>query len=227
MPEPSAINNSPPSAVKRHWSFRDKTGMRFGRLLVLGTREPYEKPYHWRCICDCGVHLDVSAANLGHSTNSCGCMAGEAQATHNMSRTKTYTSWQSMLRRCNNTKDDHFPDYGGRGISVCARWSASFEAFLSDMGVRPDKCTLDRKDVNGNYEPENCRWATSQQQSRNRRSNVMLTAFGKTQCINDWRKVTGLSFTSMIDRIEKGWSAEDVIATPKRKGRISLSTPPT
>lgn len=107
-----------------------------------------------------------------------------------------------MMRRCYTSTNPNYPDYGGRGIHVCARWR-SFANFLADMGPRPTgaRYTLDRINNDGNYEPLNCRWATYKQQNRNYRRNVMLTINGKTQCMRDWAKEVGLSHHALRKRL--------------------------
>ena len=127
-----------------------------------------------------------------------------------------------MLTRCNNKNDTRYQWYGGRGITVCDRWS-KFENFLADMGERPEKMTLDRIDTNGNYCPENCRWATNKQQHRNKRSNRLLTHDGETKCVAEWAETVGISQGALASRIDVyGWSVEKALTTPVRKLKISL-----
>ncbi len=126
--------------------------------------------------------------------------------------------WHVMIARCHNPESQSFPYYGARGITVCRRWRDSFEDFLSDMGPRPSpEHSLDRfPDQNGNYEPGNVRWATREQQARNMRSNTILAAFGRTQCIAAWSDETGIPQISIIDRVGKlGWSVEEALSTPR------------
>lgn len=130
--------------------------------------------------------------------------------------------WQAMLARCYDPKNSHYAQYGGRGITVCDRWRGSFEAFLADMGPRPSLAhTVDREDTNGNYTPQNCRWATATEQGRNRRDNHLLAAFGKTQCIAAWAEELGIPPRTIRDRIGKlGWSVEQALSVPRlRKGQ--------
>lgn len=128
---------------------------------------------YWNCVCDCGKETIVAGMNLRNDhTKSCGCFHLDAVRTHGLARTKTYISWISMKTRCSNKNDKYkYGIYGGRGITICDRWLNSFENFLEDMGKRPKNHTLDRIDSTGNYEPDNCRWATPLQQARNRRLN--------------------------------------------------------
>lgn len=125
--------------------------------------------------CSCGVEKTVLVGNLRHrQTVSCGCLRKEANPfrnrRHGMSHVPEYCVWSGMKQRCTNPNADHFADYGGRGIKVCIRWLESFENFYADMGARPSAHhSIDRKNVNGDYEPSNCRWATTKEQRINQR----------------------------------------------------------
>ena len=148
----------------------DLIGNRFGKLTVV-SRAPNKSRTAWRCRCQCGRETTVIGQNLIRGcSQSCGdfrCRPGEYHGhSHG---TPTYHTWRSMLKRCYDPKHEHYPDYGGRGINVCERWRISFKAFLDDMGVKPQRHVIDRKDFNGNYEPGNCRWATYVESIRNRR----------------------------------------------------------
>lgn len=154
--------------------FKDLTGQRFGRLIVIGRALSRSGVTRWQVQCNCGKTLDVCGTHLrGGRTKSCGCLGkslvGDRSRTHGWSRTGTYRSWQSAYYRCTNPNSISFPNYGARGITMCDRWVSSFENFLADMGERPKGMSLERKEVNGNYEPDNCEWATRSVQSINRR----------------------------------------------------------
>lgn len=161
----------------------DMSGRIFGRLTVVQYEHTSKTPngtsnIWWLCTCTCGNWVRVRGGNLrSGNTTSCGCYQAEivqtAAMTHNMSRTPTYKSWCAMHRRCTAQTDSRFRDYGGRGIKVCSRWG-SFENFFADMGARPVGKTLDRKDVNGNYEPANCKWSTHTEQASNKRSRTQI-----------------------------------------------------
>lgn len=152
----------------------DITGQRFGRLVVLrrlGSAKYGEST--WLCRCDCSKNKVI----LGHSlrqglTKSCGCLqrerASQTKKKHGASTTETYYIWAGMRTRCKNPKATPYKNYGGRGISVCERWN-SFDNFLADMGERPPGLSIDRIDNDGNYEPDNCRWATQSEQTGNQR----------------------------------------------------------
>jgi hypothetical protein len=154
-------------------------GQRFGRLLVLDRvpREPRASGQaKWRCLCDCeNISIIGSNALRSGATQSCGCLRRDAlvtrNTTHGLSGTRTYNSWCNMIRRCTHDNDPRYPEWGGRGITVCERW-LDYPNFLADMGERPPGTTLDREDNDGNYEPGNCRWATPPEQMANRRNTV-------------------------------------------------------
>lgn len=151
--------------------FKDLTGKRFHRLVVIG----YVGKSRWRCRCDCGTIKVVRADCLkDHTTVSCGCynreVVAKRETTHGMSKSRVYRIWDAMKSRCENPKNSKYRYYGGRGIKVCKRWSRSFEAFYQDMGEPPTpQYSIDRIDNDGDYEPGNCRWATMTEQNRNKR----------------------------------------------------------
>lgn len=128
--------------------------------------------------------------------------------------TPEYRSWAAMLDRCTCPSNVGWKNYGGRGIKICERWRASFAAFLEDMGPRPAGQSLERIDVNGNYEPGNVRWATALEQHQNRRNNVYLTLNAETLTAAAWGRRLGCTTSALLRRRAKGWSDERVLTTP-------------
>jgi hypothetical protein len=195
----------------------DLTGKQFGRLTVLGIGQSPQ--IYWKCRCECGEEKVVTGDKLRSGwTQSCGCLqrdrqseVGKKNRRHGYaSHTRIYKIWQGMKERCFNTKHNSYPDYGGRGITVCERWMA-FTHFLADMGEPPQGTSLDRIDVDGPYCKENCRWATASEQQRNKRNANKLTFDGKTQSIWDWVEELGLDYELVRARLRLGWSIDDAL----------------
>lgn len=209
--------------------FKNLTGRVFERLTVKAYSRPRQCPSGqvqqlWTCECECGRVVEVSTGNLtSGNSNSCGCLgrkhATEAATTHGLSKTATYRIWRAMIHRCENKNSSYYHRYGGRGVTICKRWRASFENFLADMGSRPSaRHSIDRYPNNdGNYEPGNCRWATAREQSRNRSDNVIVEAFGKRMCAQDFAAEVGIGKMTLIRRIRRGWSPEKALTTPAYK----------
>lgn len=195
----------------------------FTRLTVVSRAHSDKHGYiHWNCICECGAEKTVCSHELrSGKTKSCGCIRftprthGHTQTSNGKRITPEYQAWIDMRRRCSNRKHVSYDIYGGRGISVCEKWS-SFEMFYEDMGPRPDGMSLDRIDVNGNYEPNNCRWATQTQQSRNRRNNRFVEYNGISMCLSEWAEALGFTYHILKDRLSRGWSIDRAFNTPLR-----------
>ncbi len=184
---------------------------RFGKWLVL-ERAGITKFNRaiWLCRCDCGVTKEVVGRTLRNGeSKSCGC---NKNIKHGMSRNDNphplYKTWNAMIQRCTNLNVSNYKNYGGRGITVCDRWLDVCN-FIADMGSKPTRNhSLDRIDNNQGYSPENCKWATETEQTRNRRSNKMLTYKGKTQCLSDFAKEIGVKMSVLSARLKAGWSIE-------------------
>ena len=195
----------------------DLAGKTFGRLKVVCREENDNSGgARWLCICLCGKESIVFGSSLRKgATRSCGCYSAEqsakrckAQAKHGMEGTPTYRSWAAMKDRCLNKSSKDFPAYGGRGVTVCSKWSGSFETFLDDMGSRPEGMTIERVDNAKGYFHKNCKWATRAEQARNRRS-TKLTYADITEIRKDGRKLKeiateyGVGITQ-IGKIKRG-----------------------
>lgn len=196
----------------------DLTGKTFARLFVVA---PYSKD-KWLCACQCGEDSVVFGYQLKSGrTKSCGCLRKEKtsilQKTHGMSQTLEYKTWKEINRRCKSVKNKEYMNYGGRGIKVCDRWG-DFVNFIDDMGLRPShRHSIDRINNNGDYSPENCRWATSYEQASNRRNNRIITYDGETMILRDAAKKYGIHFTTISRRLASGWSVEEALLTKTGK----------
>lgn len=201
----------------------DLAGRRFGRLRALSFVEIRGRTRYWRCACRCGSEKIISSTALrSGDTRSCGCLLREsararglARRTHGYSGTSTYRIWQLMWSRCTNRKLVDWPNYGGRGIRVCARWK-KFSNFLHDMGERPSGLTIERKNTNGHYSPSNCVWATKSAQASNKRNNVFVSFRGERLHLEAWARRVGVRSETLRYRL-KNWSLEKAMTTPPRR----------
>lgn len=199
-------------------------GERYGRLVVIAQAgRNKENRLQYLCKCDCGNEATVLGKHL-HSgnTKSCGCFKREAglaaNTTHGLSKTRLYRIWGNMIDRCERESSAKFPRYGGRGISVCAEWRNDFQAFYDwamSAGYDPEagygECTLDRKDNDGDYCPENCRWATNKQQSLNKECTRKIEHNGETHTLKEWSEITGVNYYTMHERYMRGEPAENIL----------------
>lgn len=201
----------------------DLVNERFGRLLVLrryGSNKNGRAT--WFCQCDCGQTKIIVGKELrSKHTKSCGCLQIDTVIARNFKHgltirkkgiPKEYRAWYNAKQRCTNIKNPEYHNYGGRGIHMCERWSSSFECFLQDMGAAPNaRCTLDRINNHGDYQPHNCRWTTVREQSRNKRSNIMIGC----ECLSDYCQRTGKNYSTLRSRITVyGWSIAEAVNIP-------------
>ena len=204
----------------------DLTGQTFGRLTVVSFAGPDGAGRAtWRCQCVCGGEKTAKAHELKRgNTASCGCLAQEQRQAaaqsrcHDFSRTnwpRERRAWEGMLRRCTDPDWPQWPDYGGRGITVCDPWRSSFQAFAADLGRAPVGGTIERLDNTLGYSPENCRWATRKEQANNRRSNRWLTHQGRTQNVSQWAAELGIPRATLYHRLHKGWPVAQILGHAK------------
>ncbi len=204
---------------------QDLTGRRFGRLVAESfSHKDQHGQFVWNVVCDCGTRKKVSRGNLIGKTKSCGCMkrenSGANLRTHGLSGTKTHRAWKSMVARCHIASATGFKNYGARGILVCDRWRDSFSNFLSDMGECPAGLSIERIDVNGNYEPSNCRWATNAEQGENKRNSVTFVA-GSRLTLKQAAENAGVTYDALRARRARGWPDEDAVSLGKNAKRTA------
>ena len=205
---------------------------KYGRLTILKEAEPAAGPgktlRQVLCRCECGREKIIRVASLrGGLTKSCGCLHDTHRLRHGHAGggtlSLTYSSWKSLRTRCLNPKAAGYHRYGGRGITVCARWLGSFEAFLADMGERPSRRhSIERQESDGHYEPGNCYWGTPKEQARNRSNNRMLTFNGETLSCAEWADRIGIKRNALQARLnQRGYTVEEALTLPpgaKRNG---------
>lgn len=215
----------------------DLTGQRFGRLVVIERKETATSGHaKWLCLCDCGNTKNVTSNQLRshRGTKSCGCLQRERASHANLNKDhsdfkektkigaehkRLHQTWRDMINRCTNTNNRRFYAYGERGIQVCEEWLNSFLAF-KEWAIATgytDELTLDRIDVNRNYEPSNCRWATLKEQNNNRTNNRIVKYKGESMTLHQLADRTGLNYKTLWCRVQYGWSIEDAVERPLRR----------
>lgn len=202
-----------PCEYKPSHRLKDLTGRTFGELNVVCRAKNVGRHSAWKCKCSCGNVVRISSTHLlsGH-TKSCGHLV----VKHRETGTRLYRIWRGIKTRCGLPEDIHYAAYGGRGISVCKEWEQSYESFRKwalANGYKDD-LSLDRINNDGNYCPENCRWATVKQQSRNRRSNVYYELRGTRLTVPEWSERSGVKAKTIRERLRRGWGLEKAIFEP-------------
>jgi len=196
-------------------------GQRFGRWIVVGDLERHRRST-CLCRCDCGAEEQVLAQNLLNGTSqSCGCLKAAVnarlQTRHGEHDSRLYRIWRGMRQRCGNPNIPEYRNYGGRGIRTCPEWESypNFRAWAILAGYE-EELTIERKNVDGNYEPDNCAWIPLSSQGANRRNNIRVTAWGETRCLSEWARDPRavVSRASIDQRIKRGWKPEAAITTP-------------
>ncbi len=218
-----------------------KEGEKHWNLTIISKHGRIGKCIAWKCRCDCGKEVVIRGTDIQRGTRkSCGCnkrkkrgprpdvaKKNKENAKYEYLHRPTYQSWQSMKARCLNQNDKDYHNYGERGITVCDDWIIDYNNFLKDMGQRPKGKTIDRIDVNGDYEKENCRWATPLQQCNNTRKNIYVTYLGEELSASQMARKYGIETKTFIYRIKHGWSIEKALLTPplikRRKKSCQLS----
>lgn len=197
---------------------KDLTGQRFNRLVAIKPCGKTPSGNHkWIAQCDCGNTIVVTSGNLVQNhTQSCGCLFADktSKSKKRYLNPRLYSILKNIKSRCLNPNHNSFKDYGGRGITICDEWLGrngftNFYNWATQNGYQ-DNLTIDRINVNGNYEPSNCRWITMANQQKNKRNNVLITFQGKTQNISDWSRELKIPRNTIDYRYTKGWSLEDV-----------------
>lgn len=193
----------------------DLAGKRFGRLIAVA----WAGTGRWMCMCDCGSEIAVATNSLTHgNTRSCGCLASDQlrdrNTKHGFCGTRIYGIWNRMRQRCSDSNATDYERYGGRGIRVCAEWNdfRIFYEWAMANGYRDD-LTIDRTDNDGNYNPDNCRWATRRQQANNKRNSRRITFHGKTKTLAGWSRALAIDHSLLRYRLAR-WDIERAFITP-------------
>jgi hypothetical protein len=197
--------------------YKDITGEKFGKLTAIKFVERKDDKTYWLFKCDCGNEVIKNMGSAGNGTNSCGCLKKEQDIKNlNLDKSfskglydhKLYSVWQSMRDRCYNSNNHAYKDYGERGVRICDKWLGengfiNFYDWSLENGYK-EKLTIDRIEVNGNYEPDNCRWATMKEQGNNRRNNTSITIKGETKNLGEWCSIFNINRKTVSTRIHRG-----------------------
>lgn len=211
--------------IENHPQVKDLTDKKFGRLTVLHFAGISRRNARWFCLCDCGREIVVAANCLGRRTTSCGCYAQEIRR-ENGSKSNLrhgeadiapeWEAWAGMWKRCTDKNRPNYKDYGGRGIAICERWK-KYENFLEDMGRKPGRgYSVERRNNDLGYFPENCYWATRTQQASNRRSNRWIEFQGERLTLTQWEQKLGFTRDRIRQRLSQGWTVERALTEPSR-----------
>jgi hypothetical protein len=205
-----------------------QVGDEYGKLIVIAIGKSDRHGLTIVCECRCG-HAKCKKITVKRASNvvkgltkTCGAKAtleDHGCASKSSPHHNAYRSWEHMIDRCYNEDHPHYRHYGGRGISVCQRWRDSFLAFLADMGDRPDGMTLERIETDLNYDPRNCKWATYQEQNRNKTNGTKVEFRGKTKSVTEWSETTGIPRHVIFARLNLAWSIDRALTSPVRKRR--------
>lgn len=203
---------------------RLESGWANNHITVVGFSHRTSKNAFWECTCSCGKNIKLTSVEF-RRRYSCGCRKAEALAlratTHGLSKTKEYSIWKSMKRRCkpgNSTYSFAYRWYGAKGIRVCQRWIDSFPHFMEDMGPIPESSnSIDRIDNNGNYEPGNCRWASSEDQANNTSRNIFIEFSGESKTVAQWSREIGVKAPLVYGRLRANWPGIEALTAPARK----------
>ncbi len=209
-------------------NYQDLTGQKFGRLTVISRAgSTNAQKALWKCRCDCGNISFVATGSLESGRiQSCGCYGYEmrlkANTTHGGKRERLYRIWAGMKTRCYNKNAASYENYGARGISICDEWRESYENFRkwSLENGYADDLSIDRIDVNGNYEPSNCRWATRQEQSENTRANIFITINGEKKTLTEWSRIYNVPYKTVEHRFWYGCEMEHLFDPPKEPKKV-------
>lgn len=198
-------------------------GEKIGKLTIIEClgqiKGEDDKHFYYKVVCECGNEEQVSSTILRTKKRMCAKCSLKDKSKHGMSKTKLFSVYRSMKQRCYDKKNSGYINYGARGITVCDEWcnnSSKFFEWALNNGYK-EGLSIDRIDVNGNYEPSNCRWVTNIEQANNTRTNKKLTYNGETHGIYEWERIVGLPRNLIGTRIRSGWSIEKAITTPKMK----------
>ena len=209
---------------------KDITGVRFGRLVAVEPSHKNKKgEWFWLCKCDCGNETVVKTSHLNDGgTQSCGCLQRELARARlikdGLSHTRLSSIHYNMIDRCYNENNNHYHNYGGRGIKVCDAWKiVSVFREWADLNGYMDSLTIDRVDNDGPYSPENCRWVSRKEQNNNTRRNRLFTFNGETKNIAEWSDATGINYNTLKDRLNTGWTIEEALTTPTMDRSVTIT----
>lgn len=216
--------------------FKDLTGKRFGKVVVVKRAENKNNRVAFLCRCDCGTEFVTLSQNLVNGwTKSCGCLNREKASqrvskrntTHGCSHTRLHDIWKNMRSRCLRTYNTAYKNYGGRGIKICKEWNdfKTFRDWAYENGYS-EELTIDRVDVNGDYTPENCRWVSAEKQANNKRTNHFVEHNGERKTISEWAKELGFPYSKLKYRIQKEMGEDNIFSkcTFSKKAVLCVET---